>query len=206
MDLISKWVMQIIVFLLLAIIVDLLIPTTSMRKYIKLVIGLIFMLIFLKPVFHLFTIDVQGELTSTLDNLYKGELSVEKIEELTNMQKVDIEHVQAAYILEEMVFELKDIAKEPLLENYQMEITNIEFVFSSEQEMNFDHLEEVIVYLHESTGKNSVVNEIEQININSERNAEDIKKDQEEDIKLLLQKIWEINPQNLSILWEGGTS
>jgi len=206
MDLISRWVTQIIVFLLLAIIVDLLIPATSMKRYIKLVIGLIFMLIFLKPIFYLFTIDIQDELSSSLENLYEGDMSVEMMEDLTNMQKVDIETVQAAYILEEMINELKILAKEPLLENYHVEISDIEFVFFTEQEMSFDNLKKVIVYLDESKGENGIVSEIEKVSIGTEDNKETMEENQEEDIKLLLQEVWEIHPQNLSIIWEGGTS
>lgn len=205
MDLISQWVTQIIVFLLLAIIVDLLIPTTSMKKYIKLVIGLIFMLIFLKPIFYLFTIDIQDELSSSLENLYEGDMSVEMMEDLTNMQKVDIETVQAAYILEEMINELKVLAKEPL-KDYHVEISDIEFVFLTGQEMSFDNLEEVIVYLDEFKGENGIVSEIEKVNIGTEDNKETMEEKQEENIKLLLQEVWEIHPQILSIIWEGGTS
>lgn len=206
MDLISRWVAQIIVFLLLAIIVDLLIPATSMKKYIKLVIGLILMLIFLQPIFYLFSLDFQSELSSSLDNLYEGETSVEKIEDLTNVQKVDIETVQAAYILKEMTFQLQDLAREPLLENYHVEITNIEFVFVNDQEISFEGLEEVIVYLDESNSKNGVVNEIEEVNINTGKDEEHMEHDQEEDIRLLLQEIWELHHKELSIIWEGGTS
>lgn len=206
MDLISRWVTQIIVFLLLAIIVDLLIPKTSMRKYIKLVIGLILMLIFLKPVFYLFTIDFQAELSSSLESLYEGDLSLEKIEDLTNIQKIDIETVQAAYILEEMIFQLKDLAREPLLENYHVEITNIEFKFFTEQEISFEGLEEVIVYLDESNDRAGIVNEIEEVNIGAKSKKENIENIQEENIKRLLQEVWELHQKNLSIIWEGGTS
>src|SRR5690625_1589930 len=164
------------------------------------------MLIFLKPIFYLFTIDIQDELSSSLDSLYEGDLSVEIMEDLTNVQKVDIETVQAAYILEEMINELKALAKEPLLENYHVEISDIEFVFLTEQEMSFDHLEEVIVYLDESKGENGTVIEIEKVTISTEKNKETMEENQEEDIKLLLQEVWEIHPHNLSIIWKGGTS
>src|SRR5690625_1558185 len=206
MDIISSWVMQIIVFLLLAIIIDLLVPTTSMKKYIKLVVGLILMLIFLKPIFYLFTIDLQSELSPSLESLYEGEMSLEMMEDLTKMQKVDIETVQAAYILEEMAFQLKDLAQEPLLENYHVEITNIEFSFFTEQEISFEGLEEVIVYLDESNHRAGIVNEIEEVNIGAKSKKENIENIQEENIKRLLQEVWELHHKNLSIIWEGGTS
>jgi len=198
--------MQIIVFLLLAIIIDLLVPTTSMKKYIKLVIGLILMLIFLKPIFYLFTIDLQSELSSSLESLYEGDTSVEMMEDLTKVQKVDIETVQAAYILEEMTFQLKDLAAEPLLENYHVEITNIEFVFFAEQEVSFEALEEVIVYLEEFSGKEGIISEIDEVNIQTEKNDDHVENDQDEEIRLLLQEVWEFRNKDLTIKWKGGTS
>lgn len=206
MDIISRWVTQIIVFLLLAIIIDLLIPATSMKKYIKLVVGLILMLIFLKPIFYLFTIDLQSELSPSLESLYEGEMSLEMMEDLTKMQKVDIETVQAAYILEEMAFQLKDLAQEPLLENYHVEITNIEFSFFTEQEISFEGLEEVIVYLDEFSDKDGIVSEIDEVNIQTEKNDDYVENDQDEEIKLLLQEVWEFQNKELTIKWKGGTS
>lgn len=206
MDIISRWVTQIIVFLLLAIIIDLLIPATSMKKYIKLVVGLILMLIFLKPIFYLFTIDLQSELSPSLESLYEGEMSLEMMEDLTKMQKVDIETVQAAYILEEMAFQLKDLAQEPLLENYHVEITNIEFSFFTDQEISFEGLEEVIVYLDEFSGKDGIVSEIDEVNIQTEKNDDYVENDQDEEIKLLLQEVWEFQNKELTIKWKGGTS
>lgn len=206
MDMISRWVTEIIVFLLLAIIIDLLIPATAMKKYIKLVIGLILMLIFLKPVFYIFTIDLPSELSASLENLYQGEVSVEMMEDLTKLQKVDIEDAQAAYILEEMIFQLKDLAKEPLLENYHVEITNIEFLFSTELEINFEGLEEVIVYLAEFSDREGIVSEIDEVNIQVRESEKRVESEQDEEIKWLLQDVWELQSKDLTIKWEGGTS
>lgn len=206
MDIISQWVTQIIVFLLLATILDLLVPATAMKKYIKLVIGLILMLIFLKPIFSLFTIDFQSELSSSLETLYEAEVSVEKMGDLTKDKKVDIETTQAAYILEEMTFQLQDLAKEPLLSNHHVEITNIEFKFSTEQAINFEGLEEIIVYLRESSSKEGIVSKIEEVNIQTGNVEEDEENDQDEEIKKLLQEVWEVSGKGLTIKWEGGAS
>ncbi|MDY0396476.1 stage III sporulation protein AF [Virgibacillus halophilus] len=52
-------------FLLLATIIDLLVPANSMKKYIQFAVGLILILIFLKPVFYLFHIDMKQAIQTT---------------------------------------------------------------------------------------------------------------------------------------------
>lgn len=206
MDIISQWVTQIIIFLLLAVIIDLLIPKTSMKKYIKLVMGLILMLIFLKPVFYLFSIDFQTELTSSFEQIYEGDHNNEMIENLTKEQKVDIQASQAAYILEEMTIQLKDVAEEPLLTGFHVEIIDIDYLFLDEGDISFENLEEIIVYLDESDGREETIRTIEEIMIGQDHSTESIGDEQDEDITLLLQSLWELDDKKISIKREGGTS
>ena len=206
MDIIIKWVTQIIIFLLLATIIDLLIPATSMKKYIKLVVGLILMLILLKPIFFMFSIDFQSELESAFTELYEEGNDVETIEYLTKMQKVDIQASQDAYILKEMAFQLKTLAKEPLLENHHAEILDIQFLFSTEQTPSLEELEEMIVYLSESDQEEGVVSTINEVIIGPDRSVESVEHDDNEQIKKMLQEIWELHDIELTIHWEGGTS
>src|SRR5699024_7983286 len=139
-------------FDVLATIIDLLIPTTSMKKYIKLVLGLILMLIFLQPIFHLFQVDIEQTIESSLFQLEEQSFQDESLENLTEMKKVEIQASQDAYILEQLNIKLIDLAKEPLLEQHQAEITNIEFTFTDDSQKSYETLEEIIVVLHEADG------------------------------------------------------
>src|SRR5690625_2656984 len=94
MDMISQWVAQIIIFLLIAALIDLLIPTNTMKKYIKLVVGIILLLIFLRPVFFLFSIDIENDLESNIDNLFQEENDNESIDYWSEMQKKEIQASQ----------------------------------------------------------------------------------------------------------------
>src|SRR5690625_4203436 len=111
MDIVVDWVTQIIVFILLAAVIDLIIPTTSMRKYIKLVVGLIFILLFLQPVFYLFSVDIESEIESSITGLYEEETEANWLEKETNFKKREIQASQDAYILEEMVIQLRTVAE-----------------------------------------------------------------------------------------------
>ncbi|BCJ85925.1 stage III sporulation protein AF [Effusibacillus dendaii] len=54
MTFVSNWLMQIVLVLLFAVVVDLVLPSSSMRHYVKLVMGLVIMVTMLKPVSVLF--------------------------------------------------------------------------------------------------------------------------------------------------------
>lgn len=206
MDLLIQWVTQIILFLLLAALIDLLTPSTVMKKYVRLVIGLILILIFLKPVFFLFNIDIQEALESSFSQLNQEEAGNDSLENLIELQKSEIQGTQDAYILEQMAVQLKDIAKDPLLEEYQAEITDIDFIFSTEENFTFEDLEKVIVNLRESDGKEGAVSSIDEIVINTDDPVVNEKGQDVEQIRSLLYEIWEIKNKELTINWEGGTS
>src|SRR5699024_11711137 len=112
MDMLTQWVTQIIVFILLATIIDLIITATSMKKYIKLVVGLILILIFLKPVFYLFNINIHQSLETAYSQLYEEEMENQDIEKQIKIQKKEIQTTQDAYILEEMTVKMKNLEKD----------------------------------------------------------------------------------------------
>jgi stage III sporulation protein AF len=206
MDLLIQWVTQIIVFLLLAAVIDLLIPANAMKKYIRLVVGLVLILIFLKPVFFLFNIDIHQALETSFSQLNKEELKNESVENLIKMQKSEIDDTQDAYILEQMAVQLKDIAKGPLAEKFQVEIVNIEFLFTTKNNYTFKDLEEVIVYLQESDGGEGAVNAIDEVVINTDDPEVHEERQDDEQIKSLLSEIWELGDKKLTVNWEGGAS
>ncbi|UJL44814.1 stage III sporulation protein AF [Virgibacillus sp. NKC19-16] len=209
MDALIQWVTQIIIFLLLAAIIDLLVPATSMKKYIKLVVGLILILILLQPIFYLFNINIQNELESSFRQLSEGNSSNESVENLIELQKNEIQGSQDAYILEQMAVQLKDLAEDPLLEEHQAEIRDIQFLFSSEEDHTFENLEEVIVYLREADeeGEEGAVDLVEDVEINTDDEPVVEQEEQDnEEIKALLREVWELRDKEVTITWEGGTS
>ncbi|WP_163969966.1 stage III sporulation protein AF [Oceanobacillus halotolerans] len=206
MNMLIDWITQIIIFVLLATIIDLLIPQTSMKKYIKLVVGLILLLIFLKPIFYLFDVNLDKVLQEPLDGLTVDQITEEDTENLIESQKVDIQSQQHAYILEEMAVQLKELAKDPLEEEFQLELTDLEFRFQNEADLTYEGLQEVIVYLKQIDREGAVQN-VDEVVIDTEKPLqEDDEELDEEKIKQTLADIWEIRDKDITLEWEGGTS
>lgn len=203
MEFITEWIAQIVIFILLATIIDLLIPNIGMKKYIKLVIGLILILILLAPIFALFQLDIENALKHTYSTVFEQDGSLEKVNDAIEMQKSEIEMTHDAYILEEMVVQLKTLANEPLNKHHQAEISDIEFVFHDDTAMSYEGLEEVIVYLQKSTDGEGGIQTVEEVVIGT-ADKENTKDDDE--IISQLRESWELTDKKITVYWEGGAS
>lgn len=206
MDILVNWVTQIIVFLIFAAIIDLLVPANKMKRYIQFVVGLILLLIFLKPVFYLFNIDMPRAIEASLKGNVQTSEQLGNMEEMIKIQKDEIESTQDAYILEQMVVQLEKLAEDPLAEE-QIKLTDIQFSFDQPEAYTFENLEEVVVYLaviHEEEG---AVYEIDDIEINTEESIVSYDQQDEVDpvtIKNILREAWELDEMKITLIWEEG--
>ncbi|MBU5466364.1 stage III sporulation protein AF [Virgibacillus sp. MSJ-26] len=208
MDLLINWVTQIIVFLIFAAIIDLLIPANKMKRYIQFVVGLILLLIFLKPVFYMFNIDIPQAIETSFKEYLQTDEKVENMDEMIKIQKSEIESTQDAYILEEMVVQLENLAEEPLAEE-QIELSDIQFSFAESGNYTFENLEEIIVYLAAINEEEGVVDDIEEVDINTEEpklDEEELEDIDTESIKNILQEVWELDDMKITVVWEEGVT
>ncbi|MFC2948205.1 stage III sporulation protein AF [Virgibacillus sediminis] len=208
MEILFEWVTQIILFLLLAAVVDLLIPANNMKKYIKLAVGLILILLLLQPVFYLFNVDMEQQIKAAFSQIDEGGGKEDSMKNLIDLQKKEIQASQDAYILEQMAVQLKNLAKDPLMEEHQAEIMDISFSFSQGEEYSFESLEEVIVYLQEHGEGEGAVDVVEEVVIDTEEqeSAKEEQNNRDEGVILLLREVWELYNKEITVIWEGGTT
>ena len=91
MEYFMNWMLQIIIFILLAMLVDLIIPGNKLKQYVKLVIGLLLVLIIIQPILQLLNMDfhsIERMLTSGSTSFIE-----ENIENEVNEQKEEIESI-----------------------------------------------------------------------------------------------------------------
>lgn len=203
MEALIDWVTQIIVFILLTIIIEMFIPTTKIAKYVRLVIGLIFLLIFLKPLFYIFQIDVAQIVSDEINEqtLLSGESEVNHLMEEQN------KHLQAindSYILAEMTEQLKQQSEATLTE-HSVQIAHIEYVFT-EDSQHINSLEQLIVYIEsnstDGSEENIVIDEVI-IDVHEQKDMDDAEHLSE--IKTALQDVWQLNEEEIIVKW-GSTS
>lgn len=207
MDEMMTWINQIVMFVLLASIVDLMIPHSKFTKYVRFVIGFIFILIFINPLFALFGTDLSGEINQLTDKIYES-ASDEDMKKTIQFKKSEIQSQQEAYVLEKMDVHLKEKVQTNLRKSLNVQIDKLEFSFEEEMEWTPENLKQINVYLetadrHASNEEKGVINDIDQVDI---MNKENLKKEEApniEKVKQLLTKKWGIEKDEVTIFWEG---
>lgn len=201
MSFLTEWITNIIVFILLAVVIDLLLPNSSMQKYAKMVISLLLIIVIINPIFKIFSTDMNDVLAEfNLQAVSEDENGKNLIE----FQKKEIQASQRAYILEQMAVQLKNIAEPELKDAFAAEIANIEFVFENNRQASYENLNEIIVTLTEGKKEEGMMKAVEDVEINTD---EPLKKlDNDEEIIAYLEKVWELQDKKITIFWEGGTS
>lgn len=159
----TDWVTQIILFIILASVIDLLIPANHLQKYVRLAISLILILILLQPVFYLFNTDINAAISSSMNRIESQFNNQSSIENQIDFEKNEIENGQDAYILKQMAIELEKIAEESLKEEFAVEITSIDFQFAVTDSLTYEDLTEVIVYITESEPGEGAMNTVEDV-------------------------------------------
>ncbi|MBB6454228.1 stage III sporulation protein AF [Salirhabdus euzebyi] len=199
MDFIQQWVTEIIIFLLIAMIVDLLLPQSTMQKYVKFAVGLILVLIFLQPLFQLFKADASQIFQN---GLAYNEAQSEEIKNSIEKEKIEIQASQRAYILNQMAVQLKKQAEGELINDYGVTIQDITFTFPNDsEEVNWEDMEGLHVFLKNADDPRGAEVEDVVIDFNQEKPAEELPID---DIKHDLSSLWEISEEQIHLEWEGG--
>lgn len=203
MDFLKEWVTNIILFILLATVIDMLLPNSSMQKYTKMVTGLLLIAIILTPVLKLISKDFETTMGSIPSYQAPGE---KNIKNSIDLKKKEIQASQHAYILEEMAVQLKKDVKEELMNQYGLEIEKIDLAVNQESDKAFpENLQKVTVLLKQPENSVQTVEAIKQIEINTEKPlpSEGSTKETKQIASFLSQK-WNVTEKTVEVSIEGG--
>ncbi|PLT29157.1 stage III sporulation protein AF [Peribacillus deserti] len=199
MQYLTGWVTNIILFILLATVIDLLLPNSTMQKYAKMVIGLLLIAIILSPILKLFSTDFEQVVSKALHTSQKQE----NIENLIEDKKKEIQASQQAYILKQMAVQLKTDAKEELMNKYQM---NVETVDLEAKQVDTPEFPKDIKNIHLTLKPADDLGSVEtvaQVNIDTSTPRPSQYAETKE-IKNFLAAKWSVEEEILSIELEGG--
>jgi len=203
MGFLIEWVTNIILFILLATVIDMLLPNSSMQKYTKMVTGLLLIAIILTPIFKLISKDFETALGSIPSYQAPGEKNMKNS---IDLKKKEIQAQQHAYILEEMAVQLKKDVKEELMEQYGLEIAKIDLATNEESDQAFpDNLQKVTVLLKQPENEVKTVEAIKQVEINTETPLPSKSSTEEaEKIAAFLSQKWNVTEKTVEVSIEGG--
>lgn len=203
MDFLKEWITNIILFILLATVIDMLLPNSSMQKYTKMVTGLLLITIILTPIFKLISKDFETAIASIPSFQTPGEKNMEN---LIDLKKKEIQAVEQAYILEEMAVQLKKDVKEELMDQYGLEIASIDIAINEESDQAFpENLQKVMVLLKQPEANEKTVEAIKPIEINTETPLPSQTPTEEtEKIAAYLSQKWNVHEETVEVSIEGG--
>ena len=205
MSILTDWVTNIIVFILFAIILDMLLPSSTMQKYTKLVVGLLLIAVFITPILSIFNKNFTGDIQEKI--LQSSTWSNPNLENSFESKKREIEETQQAYILEHMAVQLKTEAEKELMDQSNYAIEDIEITLLDKNgEMNVENIETIQVFVaeHQESSSESV-QPVEKIEIMIDENETNVKEVPSSELSTLLSTIWGIDPSKIVIgLNEGG--
>ncbi|MGD6805282.1 stage III sporulation protein AF [Rossellomorea vietnamensis] len=196
MSFLTEWITNIIVFILLASVVDMLLPSSNMQKYTKVVTGLLLITIILTPLMKLFSADFEETIGAI--NL-EGPIKTASVENSVEMKKKEIQASQRAYILEQMAVQMKNDVEEEMMNQYDLTVTHIQL-----EAEDLENLPESIlsVSIHLDTSKEEAVTAIKTVEIDTSKS---VPKDESSDgIQSMLSEKWNIPEDKLVIMIEGG--
>ena len=200
MDIITGWITNIIVLILLATVLELLLPNSNMQRYVKMVIGLMLMAVILSPILTIFTKDFDAMLrTVTLTDSIQNANMENQIES----KKSEIQASNAAYIEEQMAVQMKSQVEKELRDQFNLEITSV-----SLQLKNLDgekDIDQIAVTVNEAGAEKSV-QEVDAVSVSI-----DIQEEEVEETDTLSRKVayfladeWELYPKQVGVQVKGG--
>jgi stage III sporulation protein AF len=201
MSFLTDWITNIIIFVLLATVIDMLLPSSNMQKYAKIVTGLLLITIILTPLFKLMSTDF-GTVMESID--INGNSQNNSVENLIEMKKKEIQASQRAYILEQMAVQMKQQAEKEMMDEHGKVIEKV-VVKADDLENVPESITEVTVVVKDKQ-ENTTIETVQNVEIDT--GAEQRKKTPEEStsqMASLLAEQWNLTPDKIIITVEGGT-
>ncbi|APH04449.1 stage III sporulation protein AF [Bacillus weihaiensis] len=210
MSFLTEWITNIIVFILLAVIIDLLLPNSSMQKYAKMVISLLLIVVIINPIFKIFSKDMNEVLR---EFSLESSSNDDRVKNLIEFQKKEIQASQRAYILEQMAVQMKTMADEELVEKYDVGIERILLSDSNDLESieSYKDLQHIQVMIAQrqlvQSDQNPSVEVIQPVSIDtSESLPVNEAKEQVNEVEVIadLAEIWGVGEEVITLQVERG--
>jgi stage III sporulation protein AF len=205
MSFLSSWITNIILFVLLAIVLELLLPNSALQKYVKMVIGLLLIVIILTPVLKFITEDFDKVLASVGVSTIAQE---KKIENLIESKKREIQASQHAYILEQMAVHMKTAIEEELMANYGVTISKIDIEAKQDEQGQIQEVTEIYVTLSDQpVSEPQAVEVVKRVEIDTSKQRKrqsEANNEQHQEMQSFLSYRWGIKKEVIFITLEGG--
>ncbi|WP_262361334.1 stage III sporulation protein AF [Gracilibacillus timonensis] len=200
MEFLTSWILQIIIYMLLAMVVHLLLPNSQLKQYARLVIGLLLILVILQPLLALLDIDIPT-MSDEMMQITEGSVDEQLIESQVDKQKSEIEEVQTAYILDEMVVQMQYVAEEELIETYAYQMDDLDVTWNNPQQIEDYKPEYIQATLAKHEDQTSPIDEVK-IQVTDPPEKPTSEPDNSEEIQAFLAEKWGVDQDMITVIWK----
>ncbi|MGC8228445.1 stage III sporulation protein AF [Pseudobacillus badius] len=193
MAFLTDWLENVIAFLLLAAVMDLLMPSNRFQQYAKVVIGLLLLFVMLQPLWKILSVNIEEELSKWTERTITNQQAATAVAS----KKSGLESAKQVFILEQSEQQLKSLAENELKQRFHKQIMDINLQVKEWKDSMPEHIEHIDVYVASLSagGEESYVQEVR---IDSSEKPESNRKE-ERNLAAFLSKKWNIPIEQLNI-------
>ena len=201
-ELLSSWVQNIVYIIIFVVFLELLFPDNFMKKYVRMVSGLLIMVVILTPIVQFFNKNFNIEDVISQNYVDMAQIEIKNQQETLESHQNDL----AIDIYKEKIAKQIEHQLTKKLDGLSMEV-KVE-VFNDIKEDNYGGIKEVSLYLSKSEKKEEKIEPIEKIEIgkNTGQSSEKsdgeqslINKEKEKEIKDYLLDFYNVSGENIFI-------
>jgi stage III sporulation protein AF len=199
-----QWISNIIVFILIASLVMMLIPNSSLAKYVKFVASLLLIVMMLQPIFQIFKVNIKDVLGNYQSKTLQADGSIKNE---INKKKKDIEATERAYILNQMAVQMKKSVEKSFSKEFKQQIDTVSLeVDEKKSSINSpSDVSKAIVTIGKNQAQSNDVQPVQEVSINSSEPIEmDSNKQLKSEIRQFLAIKWQLDEKQIDIQLEGG--
>ncbi|EYE89741.1 hypothetical protein Q428_01465 [Fervidicella metallireducens AeB] len=188
-EVIKNWIVSVVTAVIFMVLVDMLLPSNSMKKYAKITTGLIVIIIILTPVFKLFdrNVSIETYVSKYMEDLQQNSTDFENIDLRNKVEKQRMDVFKSNLV--------KEIEKEIFYSTgKRYEISSIN-VNEDKDSYEYTKITSIELKQREDTEK---VKRVEKIVISQQQDEQEAQKD-ERVVKLLREK-FNVNPETIKFL------
>jgi stage III sporulation protein AF len=212
MSYLAEWIKHIILLILMATFLDLILPSSNMRKYVKLVVGFLILLLILSPLLHLFQYD-PSQMLSAIEGILHTESNLLESEVVS--RQVAIEAMQQEEILQEAARKWKAEMKLLLEDEWPVEVVDLQLNVGLEREELFLKRLNISLRLAEDDEDDESVPAVKPIeavepvavqigngsSVETALEPTEIEKKIEKEVLKLVQHEWNISEDKIILAW-----
>ncbi|HET7657290.1 MAG TPA: stage III sporulation protein AF [Bacillales bacterium] len=206
MDYITSWIKEIILLIMLAVVLELLLPNSSMQRYVRMVIGLLLLLALLKPVLSVFDTNVNEMFTAFA---ISPVLEDDQLKNAIKNKKKEIQASERAYIEKQMAVPLKKKVEKEVSGRFHMDVADVRVTLNNikygQAESNVKH---VTVRLKKHVkGGGSRIKPVKPVTVDANQPPSEPSNQKSETISKIrhfLANQWQLPEKKISVVLEGG--